>query len=63
MKQIIDGYIKQLTEEKSLEYIQNKFKAKCKLSVQTIIIKEKHRAKQQVKFQEFLETAKHQVVS
>ena len=62
MKQIIDGYIKQLTEEKSLEYIQNKFKAKCKLSVQTIIIKEKHRA-MQAKFQELLETAKHQVVS
>ena len=58
MKQIIDGYIKQLTEEKSLEYFQNGFKAKCELSRKTIIIKEKHRANQ-VKFQELLETAKH----
>ena len=47
-----------MTEKKSLEYIWNKFKAKCKISVQTIIIKEKHKAKQQVKFQELLEIAK-----
>ena len=58
MKEIIDVFIYQMTEKKSLEYIWNKFKANCKLSVQTIIIKEKHKAKQQVKFQELIEIAK-----
>ena len=47
-----------MTEKKSLEYIWNKFKAKCILSVRTIIIKEEHKANQQVKFQELLEIAK-----
>ena len=58
MKQMIDVYIKELAEEKSVEYIENKFKAKCKACVSTIIIKEKHKMNQGQKFQEFLETGK-----